>query len=151
MSDELVVRLPLARRKITETQREQLLKMVSDGMTRAAACRALQIPTGKVSAWLRDDPEFGVRWREARETQIAALEDECIEIADEPCKDLLAVTRNRLRVDTRFRVLARWAPRGGTTMTQIQGVVLLPSLDATKDAKQVAVAVQEAPEPKTDA
>ena len=65
-----------------------------------AICRALDIPYGKVIGWLMADAERYAVYNRALEVQAKALVSEAIEIADVG-ED---VARDKLRVDTRFRL-----------------------------------------------
>lgn len=138
---EAITAPPVRTREYYATVRRQLCGMVADGMTRATACRALGIRSDDVTHWIKTDEKFAAAWRRARDAQISMLADELIEIADQPMKELVDVARAKLRIDTRKWLLARWKPReygdrAQVDYTQVQGVVLLPSLDP-KDSKQV--------------
>ena len=88
-----------------------------------AICRALDVPYGKVIGWLMADAERYAVYNRALEVQAKALVSEAVEIADEGSrvvtdmtgKPLLGddgkpvvvegdVARDKLRVDTRFRL-----------------------------------------------
>ena len=138
---EAITAPPVRTREYHAAIRRQLCAMVADGMTRSSACKALGINTSQVTTWIKKNEEFAAEWRQARDAQITILADELLEIADAPMKDVVDVARAKLRIDTRKWLLARWKPReygdrAQVDLTQVQGVVLLPSLDP-KDGKQV--------------
>ena len=125
---------PYVLRGYTEQQRDQLLRLISEGVTKTAACLALAIPTTTVSVWVREDEEFAAKWKRARMEQAHALGDEMLEIADAACGSMEAVQHARLRVETRKWLMSKWAPQHygeklRTDHNHTVGVVLLPALD----------------------
>lgn len=65
-----------------------------------AICRALDVPYGKVMGWLMADAERYGLYDRALAVQAKALVSEAVEIADAGDD----VARDKLRVDTRFRL-----------------------------------------------
>lgn len=134
---------PFVLREYTESQREQLLRLVSDGMTKTAACEALGIPKETVTMWVVRDEEFSVKWRRARIEQVHSMADEIIEIADEPIASMEEAQRQRARITARQWVMGKWAPRlYGEKLqqdsTQRIGVILLPAVDQPGVLKQIS-------------
>lgn len=93
----------------------------------AVICRDAHMPAVRtVSDWKRDHPDFSADFARAREDGWDALAAECLEIADEAGADirvlkradgseytevnLQSVPRAKLRIWTRFELLARWDP-----------------------------------------
>ena len=88
--------------------------------------------------WISKDASFALRVRAAREAGYDVIADECLTIADTEPSDSVAVQWQRLRIDTRLKLLAKWNPRkygdrvgldhtGGVAIRVITGV---PGLDA---------------------
>jgi hypothetical protein len=90
-----------------------ITRIISDGVTKAAACRALGVNPRTVSRWIARDPVFAERYRLARIEQAHALADRALDIADEPIArgDVASLQRNRLRVDTIKWLASKIAPR----------------------------------------
>jgi hypothetical protein len=72
--------------------------------------------------WLAEDRELSERFARARDVGFDAIADEALGIADDGARDYTAeegrivvdhdhIARSRLRVDTRLKLLAKWAPR----------------------------------------
>lgn len=121
-------------------QRDSLLQLVSEGLTKTAACAKLGIPVETVTSWIVRDDHFGDRWRAARIEQAHSLADEALAIAEEDVGDnMAAAQRNRLRVDTRKWFTSKIAPklygeRITNDHTHTVGVVVLPSLQVAAQA-----------------
>ena len=75
-----------------------------------------------VSHWKDDHPEFLTAFGRAREEGFDSLASDCLEIADDErhdwklskkgaITDEVSIARARLRVDTRLKLLAKWAPK----------------------------------------
>ena len=90
--------------------RLQLLRLVADGQTVAAACRALQVPRGAPFWWGRADPRYAVALAHARKAGAAAMAGDALDIADEPGLDRDGIQQARLRVATRQWMAARLDP-----------------------------------------
>jgi hypothetical protein len=74
--------------------------------------------------WLKKDKEFSLHFASARESGEDLIAQECMEISEEnpqveiPTKcgsytatDGAGIQRNRLRIDTRLKLLAKWNPK----------------------------------------
>lgn len=57
------------------------------------------------------DEAFARRVAVAREVGYDQIAQECLAIADEIPADAVEVAHQRLRIDTRLRLLAKWSPR----------------------------------------
>ena len=93
---------------------------------------------GTVYDRIAKDQDFAQRVAAAREVGFDQIALECLAIADEIPADSVEVQHQRLRIDTRLRLLAKWCPRrfgdrvgldhtGGVAIRVITGV---PGLDA---------------------
>jgi hypothetical protein len=60
--------------------------------------------------WIAKDPDFALRMKVAREVGFDCLAEECLRIADHRPKDGVECQWQRLRIDTRLKLLAKWAP-----------------------------------------
>jgi hypothetical protein len=91
---------------------EQVIEWISQGKTLREFCRQSGMPTfGAIYDWLAKDDDFAQRFAHARETGHEVLAQECAAIADESCADQVDVGRNRLRIETRLKLLAKWNPK----------------------------------------
>lgn len=91
---------------------DEIVEWIGQGKTLRDYCRQDGKPKpATVYDWLVKDEEFGKRFARARETGYEALAQECQAIADENCADQVDVGRNRLRVETRLKLLAKWWPQ----------------------------------------
>jgi hypothetical protein len=123
----------------TERQREQFLRLISEGIIRKIACESIGIPPVVIQQWVRDDEDFAERYKLAREQQAHAWGDEIIEIADAPCSTIEQVQHAKLRVEARKWLMGKNAPRHygervQNDHTHMVGVVLLPALDTDQKA-----------------
>jgi hypothetical protein len=102
---------------------DEILKRIAEGETLASICREDGMP-GRTAfyEWLAEDRELSERFARARDVGFDAIADEALGIADDGARDYTAeegrivvdhdhIARSRLRVDTRLKLLAKWAPR----------------------------------------
>jgi|SRR5215467_5995192 len=127
-----------------DVQRQQLLVLVSEGMTKVKACQIVGVPAHVVSKWIANDPLFRSAWVAARMEQAHALADAVIDIADEECADQVAVMRNRNRMDARKWFTSKTSPADygqhvRVDHTHMHGVVLLPAVNAN-NVRQIRLA-----------
>ena len=73
-----------------------------------AICREWDVPYGRVMTWLMADAERYAVYQRALEVQAHALVSETVDIADDTVND---VARDKLRVETRFRVAKHHASK----------------------------------------
>ncbi len=57
---------------------------------------------------LDSDESFLAAFRARKAVGVRAIVDDCLEIADEPVKELLDVADKRVRIDTRLRLAGKW-------------------------------------------
>ena len=103
-----------------------IIAWIADGKPLREFCRIEGNPSHQtVYNWLQKDKEFSLRFAGARESGEDLIAQECLEIADETpmmtitfgengskeCIDNAGIQRNKLRVDTRLKLLAKWNPR----------------------------------------
>lgn len=128
-------------RSYRDVQRQQLLVLISEGMTKVKACQLVGVPPHVVSGWVASDPMFRSSWLAARVEQAHAMADEAIDIADEECVDQIAVMRARNRIEVRKWFSSKAAPgeygqHVKVDHTHVHGVVLLPALNV-EDVQQI--------------
>jgi hypothetical protein len=111
--DGEVVRLHRQRHaQYDETIASDILERIAAGQTLSAICKEPNMPTAAtVKRWVTDDVNgFENRYRRARDLQADSLFDETIELADAECIDMTEVKSAQLKIDTRFRYLAKLCP-----------------------------------------
>lgn len=104
---------------------EVLWSRIADGETLQAIAKAWEIPTGRMVRWVLSDPDRTTAYRQAQEAAAHALMAEVVGIADEG-ED---VQRDRLRIETRFKVAAahardRYGAQAGGGPTQAVQVIV---------------------------
>lgn len=109
-------------------QREEAKRKVIDGLRRGRPLTVICADEGMPSDdtirdWGAEDAEFGRDIARARETGFDVIALEALAIADETAFDTKEgkdgalqpnsewITRSRLRVDTRLKLLAKWDPK----------------------------------------
>jgi hypothetical protein len=106
-------------RRLSPEIEERLLASLASGKTLRATCREPGMPSAQlVVAVCRAYPEFAERYREAVQIGCDALADEALEIIDQTPErtpktgvvDHAYVAWQRLRLEGRLKLLARWYP-----------------------------------------
>jgi len=64
-----------------------------------------------VCRWLIQHPEFRAQYQTATEVRLDLLVDETVDIADEKAQEAVDVSHAKLRIDARWRMAERMAPR----------------------------------------
>ena len=98
---------------------EEMGQRVAEGEGLMAICAAWDVPYARVMGWLMADAKRYEVYRRALEVAAHALVSEAVGIADEQAEVVKKdgstydpdVSRDRLRVDTRFRVAKHHAPK----------------------------------------
>lgn len=103
---------------------DTILSRIAEGETLAQICREDGMPARRTFYdWLDDDAELSARFARAREAGFDAIADEALEIADDGRRDYSEdkdgrlvvdhdhISRSRLRVEARMKLLAKWAPK----------------------------------------
>lgn len=83
--------------------------MIASGQSVSSIGRELEIPASTIRTWILDDKD-GLFDASARAYQLGheALAEQCLEIADDLTQDPQS---RRVRIDTRLRLLGKWAPK----------------------------------------
>ena len=100
---------------------------IADGTPLREICRAEGMPAWRtVYHWLEEQPEFSARFARARVVGFDAIAEDCMAIADDTSRDTKTVghdkyerdtadtewiSRSKLRVETRLKLLAKWDPK----------------------------------------
>ncbi len=84
---------------------EILWSRIADGETLQAIAKAWAVPTGRMVRWVLSDPDRTQAYKQAQEAAAHALIAEVVAIADEGDD----TQRDRLRIETRFKVAAAHA------------------------------------------
>jgi len=103
-----------------------LLEGLAEGLTLRALCRRHGVAAALVHRWRIEDKPFARRYALAREAGFEAIAEQALDIADDEDGDFVErekadgsaslaknpdnVARARLRVETRLKLLAKWAP-----------------------------------------
>jgi hypothetical protein len=118
---------------------------LSKGEPLAVICRDAGMPPVRtVSQWKENHPAFAADFARARDEGFDAIAASCLEIADATERDTIIgqqgaeiantewISRSKLRVETRLKLLAKWDPRryGEKLTTELTG----------KDGKDLPVA-----------
>lgn len=111
--------------KFTEALAQEIADRLSKGEPLAQICRDEHMPhPSTVREWQNTSEAFSLAIARAREDGFDAIALECLEIADETSKDTKLVgdgeqevcnaewiSRSKLRVETRLKLLAKWDPK----------------------------------------
>lgn len=101
----------------------EICERLGDGEPLASICRDKGMPKVRtVSQWKDAHPEFAEDFCRARIEGFEVLAAHALEIADDerhdwklsqkgPITDEIAISRARLRIDTRLKLLAKWDPK----------------------------------------
>ena len=88
---------------------EEIIRDIGNGIPLREICRRDGFPSHTlVYSWIDADESFALRFAHARADGYDRLADECLAIADDDATD---VQRAKLRIETRLKLLAKWAPK----------------------------------------
>lgn len=92
-----------------ETVIARIIDGLSSGTPLTIICAPDEMPDVRtVYLWMEKDSELSASIARARDAGFDAIAKETMAIADDPKGDIL---RDRLRVDTRLKLLAKWDPK----------------------------------------
>lgn len=107
--------------------RQEVVQRVLDGLASGTPltviCRSDGMPAPKtIREWADDDAELSCAIARAREDGFDVLAAECLDIADETGRDTIRteggeradtewISRSKLRIETRLKLLAKWDPK----------------------------------------
>ena len=125
----------------TKELAEEICARLSEGEPLASICRDDKMPSVRtVSDWKRAHDEFSTDFVRAREEGYDAIAADCLFIADDTTRDTISserggvqadtewISRSKLRVDTRLKLLARWDPKRYGERFGIGGAPDLPPI-----------------------
>ena len=102
---------------------DEICERLSQGEPLRQICRDERMPAWQtVYGWKAAHEDFSKRIASAREAGFDAIAEECLEIADETAFDTVEtdqgfransewISRSKLRVETRLKLLAKWDPK----------------------------------------
>lgn len=94
----------------TDELAERALELIASGATIRKTAREIGVPTMTLWQWVNDGRGLFVHSARAKESGFDAIADECVDIADDPD---MPSDQKRIRIDTRIRLLGKWAKRYG--------------------------------------
>jgi len=127
---------------------DDICERIAEGEPLRVICRTEGMPAWRtVYHWLEERPDFAARIARARVSGFDAIAEDCLDIADETNLDTVRdkegnerqntewISRSKLRVDTRLKLLAKWDPKryGDKLETTVKGGpanVMLSATDA---------------------
>jgi hypothetical protein len=121
----------------------RIFAQIADGKTLNAICADEGMPAAStVRSWIADDID-GIAALSARAYKIgrAAIAEDCIAIADDPDGD--APTK-KVRIDTRLRLLGKWAPNEYGDRMTLAGDADNPIMGMTEAQVDARLAVLQA-------
>jgi hypothetical protein len=96
---------------------------LAQGVPMTVACKAVGMKVRTVNLWRENDPEIAAQFDEARDMGHDVIAADALAIADDGRRDYVKdgdgkiavdhdhISRSRLRVETRLKLLAKWDPR----------------------------------------
>lgn len=96
---------------------------LSTGEPLTVICRDMGLSRITVNGWRAEDPEIAAQFDAARDLGYDAIAADCLSIADDGRRDYVTtedgrevpdhdhISRSKLRIDTRLKLLAKWDPR----------------------------------------
>lgn len=134
----------------TEEVAERICERVGEGEPLRQVCRDEGFPSWRtVYRWIEEQPEFASRFAHARARGFDAIAEDCLDIADETAHDSVAteqgerpntewISRSKLRVETRLKLLAKWDPKRYGEKLALGGADDLPPIKTVSDEQLAA-------------
>lgn len=118
-------RPPGAGSKYSIALADRIIERLSEGTALRQICRDEKINWRTIYLWIDTKPDFAAKMRQARELGMAAIAEECLEIANTPLEGVeteqsengLKIKRSdmlghrKLQIETRLKLLACWDPK----------------------------------------
>jgi predicted secreted protein len=143
---------------------EAICERIGNGEPLRVICRDAGMPAWRtVYDWIEAHPEFAARIARARARGFDAIAEECLDIADHTANDTKVVhtedgsremantewiSRSKLRVETRLKLLAKWDPKryGEKLQTEHAGELTVKKTAAEySDAELAAIIAGKKP------
>jgi hypothetical protein len=131
---------------------DEIEQRLTKGEPLLQICRDDWMPTARaVYNWMDADAEFSSRIARAREIGFDAIALEALAIADETSHDTIKrqdgsegansewISRSKLRVETRLKLLAKWDPKRYGDSTTIKGDAESPLAVAVQRIERVVI------------
>jgi hypothetical protein len=124
---------------------QEICERLSTGEPLAQICRDEHMPQYRtVSDWKAAHSEFAAQFARAREDGFDAIAEDCLKIADQTENDTVStehgdrpntewISRSKLRVETRLKLLAKWDPKRYGEKLAIGGASDLPPIQTMPD------------------
>lgn len=112
---------------------DEICERLSKGEPLANICRDEDMPAVRtVSDWKAAHVEFAAAFARAREEGFDQIAADCLDIADDTSRDTIVeengerpntewITRSKLRIETRLKLLAKWDPKRYGDKMQLTG------------------------------
>lgn len=98
--------------KRTPEVEERIIEGLTDGVPLRVLCRQDDMPSWRaVYDWIAADPSLAARIAYARDLGFEAIAEDILDIADDTPAISEHVQRNKMRIDTRLKLLACWSPK----------------------------------------
>lgn len=119
--------------KYTPQLAADICQRLSEGEALSVICRDVGIHRSTFHDWRNTHPELEPLYLSAKEAGYDAIADECLDIADNGTNDYAAdkdgndvldrdhISRSKLRVETRLKLLAKWDPKRYGDRTVLAG------------------------------
>lgn len=133
---------------------ETIYACLAEGKSLLSICEVMGIPYSTARQWERDNPEHAANSARARELGCHFLAEQCLQIADTPLEGVETTTKadggieekrgdmlahRKLQIDTRMRLIGKWAPKIYGDKLAIGGAEDLPPFSVSAiDASQLS-------------
>jgi hypothetical protein len=132
---------------------ETICAGLAEGNSLLSICNAMGVAYTTAMDWEKSVPEHGVNSARAREIGYRAISEQCLRIADTPLVGEERTTKadgsievkegdmlghRRLQIDTRLRLLGKWAPKVYGDKTTIAGDPDAPLTASLSDEQLMA-------------
>lgn len=150
--EELPKRGPGRVSTYTQEAADYICEQLSKGIPLAEICRGENMPAIRtVSGWKEAHEDFAAAFARAREDGFDQIAADCLAIADESENDTVStengdrpntewISRSKLRVETRLKLLAKWDPKRYGERMQLAGDPDAPLMQMTDEQLAIATA-----------
>jgi hypothetical protein len=130
--------------KRTPAVTERIISGLSQGTPLTVICREHGMPgVSTIYDWMDADERLSGDIARARDLGWDALANECLSIADVEPENKTALAHQRLRIDTRLKLLAKWDPKRYGELIKMSG-----SDGQSSVMNALAVTFVQAPQPE---
>lgn len=96
---------------VPQDKADSLIQWLENGDSLLKWCEQEGNPVATtVYDWIRKNPDFAQRFKQAKITGCDSIAEECQIIADDRPEDQLELNWKKLRIDTKLRLLSKWDP-----------------------------------------